>query len=116
MNEMRDRHKERMNPKGNKTPRNVFDSLMSVNRKEREAAGRAGLFESSSDESVEVGDMSIYLLVEESDSSSDGMHFAKWAGIFMQDFPPSPKVSKGKGEKSSCNDSGNASQSVTATT
>ena len=34
-----------------------------------------------------------------SDSSGNGTHFKNRTGIFTQDFPPSPKVSKGKGKK-----------------
>ena len=35
-----------------------------------------------------------------SDSSGNGTRFSKHTGIFSLDFPPSPKVSKGKGKKS----------------
>ena len=58
------------------------DSLLSVDRKEREAGKRARLIELSSDESDPLVDFSMDLFGDESDSSGDGTRFAKQTGIF----------------------------------
>ena len=88
-------HQKNVYPKGVKRVRTALDSLQSVDRKEREAHDMSSDLHSEADEILEMGNDGNC-----SDSSGNGTRFSKHTGVFSLDFPPSPKVSKGKGKKS----------------
>ena len=73
----------------------ALDNLYSLERKESECKdkGRSSdlFFESEDNNAVDGND---------SESSGYGTQFAHRTGVFSLDFPPSPKVPKGKGKKS----------------
>ena len=88
-------HQKNVYPKGVKRVRTALDSLQSVDRKECEAHDMSSDLYSEADEILDMGNDGNC-----SDSSGDGTRFSKRTGVFSLDFPPSPKVSKGKGKKS----------------
>ena len=87
-----------MNPAQKKSKQTALDSLMSAERHENEKKEA----DSSTDGylSSEVDTKSPDLFPSDNESSGDGTHFKGRTGVFTQDFPPSPKVPKGKGKKS----------------
>ena len=101
VNQIKARYKQRRNPAGKKVPRDALDSLMSVDRKERERAERDKLLQDTTDDSAAGDTHSQDLFDYESDSSGNGTRFKHRTGIFSQDFPVSPAVPKGKGGKGS---------------
>ena len=73
----------------------ALDDLYSLEKKESEHKDKglsSDLFSESEDNNAVDGN--------ESDSSGNGTRFAHRTGVFSLDFPPSPKVPKGKGKKS----------------
>ena len=88
-------HQKNVYPKGVKRVRTALDSLQSVDRKEHEAHDMSSDLYSEADEVLDMGNDGNC-----SDSSGNGTRFSKCTGVFSLDFPPSPKVSKGKGKKS----------------
>ena len=93
--EIKAQHHKNVYPKGVKRVRTALDSLQSVDRKEREAHDMSSDLYSEADEILDMGNDGNC-----SDSSGNGTRFSKCTGVFSLDFPPSPKVSKGKGKKS----------------
>ena len=98
VNEINDAYKKRRNGKRYKPLRTALDSLLSGHMSEREAQQEEA--DSTSDgylsSKVDQGFMGQY----DSDSSGNGTRLKGHTGIFSQDFPTSPKVSKEKGKKS----------------
>ena len=78
-----------------KRVRTALDSLQSVERKEREANDMSSDLYSEADDILDGANDGTC-----SDSSGNGTRLSKCTGVFSLDFPPSPKVSKGKGKKS----------------
>ena len=73
----------------------ALDNLYSLEKKKSEHKDKglsSDLFSKSEDNNAVDGN--------ESDSSGNGTRFAHRTGVFSLDFPPSPKVPKGKGKKS----------------
>ena len=73
----------------------ALDNLYSLERKESEHKDKglsSDLFSESEDNNAVDGD--------DSESSGNGRRFAHRTGVFSLDFPPSPKVPKEKGKKS----------------
>ena len=104
--EIKVQHHKNIHPKGVKRvctayPKCVkrvctaLDSLQSVERKEHEGSDMSSDLYSEADDILEGPNNGT-----SSDSSGNGTRFSKCTGIFSLDFPPSPKVSKGKGKKS----------------
>ena len=89
--------------------------MLNVSRQDKKKSERAQLLESSSDDSSSEANNSFGLLIDDSMSSGQGTRFAKCTENFTQDFPMSPKVSKGKGKKISLVGM-TSSQSITTTT
>ena len=88
-------HHKNIYPKGVKRVHTALDSLQSVERKERKGNDMSSDLYSEADDILESPNDGTC-----SDSSINGTRFSKHTGIFSLDFPPSPKVSKGKGKKS----------------
>ena len=86
-------HEKNVYPKGVKRVRTALDSLQSVERKEHEAHDMSSDLYSEADEVLDMANDGNC-----SDSSGNGTRFSKHTGVFSLDFPPSPKVSKGKGK------------------
>ena len=77
--------------------RDALDSLLSAQRCENEVTNMSSdLFSETDDDKKTPNDMQDAYT---SDSSGNGTRFKHRTGIFTQDFPPSPKVPKGKGKK-----------------
>ena len=93
--EIKAQHHKNVYPKGVKRVRTALDSLQSVYRKEHEANDMSSDLFSEGDEILDMGNDGNC-----SGSSGNGTRFSKHTGVFSLDFPPSPKVSKGKGKKS----------------
>ena len=98
--EIRQQHFKNVYPKGITKTRTALDSLMSVERKEAEGNEVSSDLFSETDEDgnkepkVHTSDGNA------TDSSGNGTRFKLRTGVFSVDFPPSPKVPKGKGKKS----------------
>ena len=95
MQRSKPQHHKNVYPKGVKSVRTALDSLESVYRKEHEANDMSSDLYSEGDEILHMANDGNC-----SDSSGNGTRFSKRTGVFSLDFPPSPKVSKGKGKKS----------------
>ena len=87
-----------MNPAQEKSKQTALDSLISAERCENEKKEA----DSPTDGYLnsEVDTKSPELFPSDSESSGDGTRFKGRTGVFTQDFPPSPKVPKGKRKKS----------------
>ena len=92
--EIKAQHHNNIYPKSVKRVRTALDSLQSVERKECEGNDMSSDLYSEADDILEGPNDGTC-----SDSSGNGTRFSKHTGIFSLDFPPSPKVSKGKGKK-----------------
>ena len=98
--EIKHQHFKNVYPKGITRTRTALDSLLSVERKEAERN------EVSSDlflETDDDGNKEVKAHTSDgnaTDSSGNGTRFKLCTGVFSVDFPPSPKVPKGKGKKS----------------
>ena len=87
-------------PKGIKKTRTALDSLLSADRKQRERNEMSSDLYSETDEESAARCVTEISDGEATDSSGNGTRFAERTGIFSLDFPPSPKVPKGRGKKS----------------
>ena len=93
--EIKAQHQRNVYSKAVKRVRTALDSLQSTERKEHEGNEMSLDLYSEADELLDVANNG-----NSSDSSGNGTRFSKYTGIFRLDFPPSPKVSKGKGKES----------------
>ena len=95
-NEIKARYDKNHWPDGKPTRMHTaLDDLYSLEKKESECKNKglsSDLFSESKDNNAVDGN--------ESDNSGNGTLFAHRTGVFSLDFPPSPKVQKGKGKKS----------------
>ena len=95
-NEIKAQYDKNRWPHGKPTRmRTALDDLYSLEKKESKHKDKglsSDLFSESEDNNAVDGN--------ESDSSGNGTRFAHRTGVFSLDFPPSPKVPKGKGKKS----------------
>ena len=95
-NEIKAQYDKNHWPRGKPTRmRTALDDLYSLKERESEHKDKglsSDLFSKSEDNNAVDGN--------ESDSSGNGTRFAHRTGVFSLDFPPSPKVPRGKGKKS----------------
>ena len=98
-NEIKARYEKNHWPRGKPARMHTaLDDLYSLEKKESERKDKglsSDLFSKSEDNNAVDGN--------ESESSGNGTRFAHRTGVFSLDFPPSPKVPKGKGKKSTEN-------------
>ena len=98
--EIKHQHFKNVYPKGITRTRTALDSLMSVERKEAERNEvSSDLFSETDDDGNKEGKAHTSD-GNATDSSGNGTRFKLHTGVFSVDFPPSPKVPKGKGKKS----------------
>ena len=98
--EIKQQHFKNVYPKGIKKTRTTLDSLMSVERKEAEGNEVSSDLFSETDEDGNKEPKAHTSDGNATDSSGNGTRFKLRTGVFSVDFPPSPKVPKGKGKKS----------------
>ena len=98
-NEIRAQYEKNHWPRGKPARMHTaLDDLYSLEKKENKRKDKglsSDLFSKSEDNNAVDGN--------ESESSGNGKRFAHRTGVFSLDFPPSPKVPKGKGKKSTDN-------------
>ena len=87
-------------PKGITRTRTALDSLLSVERKEAEGNEVSSDLFSETDDDGNKEAKAHTSDGNATDSSGNGTQFKLRTGVFSVDFPPSPKVRKGKGKKS----------------
>ena len=98
--EIKQQHFKNVYPKGITKTRTALDSLMSVERKEAEGNEVSSDLFSETDEDSNKEPKAHTSDGNATDSSGNGTRFKLCTGVFSVDFPPSPKVPKGKGKKS----------------
>ena len=98
--EIKQQHFKNVYPKGITKTRTALDSLMSVEWKEAEGNEVSSDLFSETDDNGNKEAKAHTSDGNATDSSGNGTRFKLRTGVFSVDFPPSPKVPKGKGKKS----------------